>query len=203
MKRRELRERIFEILFRVEFMNENDMEEQMELFFEDLAEAKPSDVDYIKNKYMAVREKMPMIDIMIDEKSTGWKTSRMGKVELTILRLAVYEMLFDEDVPVTVAINEAVEIAKKYGQDNSGSFVNAILAKREIAQMRCQRFIDVRVRRCPWADGYKSAEQIPPKVWLENGFAAPCSKCSEYFYDGDLVQIGDEYFCKSCSQNHQ
>ena len=129
MKRRELREHIFEILFRVEFMNEEDMKEQMELFFEDLAEARPEDVDYIKNKYMAVREKMPMTDIMIDEKSTGWKTSRMGKVELTILRLAVYEMLFDEDVPVTVAINEAVEIAKKFGGDDTPAFVNGVLAK--------------------------------------------------------------------------
>ena len=129
MKRRELREHIFEILFRVEFMSETDMEEQMELFFEDLAEARPADVEYIKNKYQAVREKMPMIDIMIDEKSTGWKTSRMGKVELTILRLAVYEMLFDEDGPSTVAINEAVEIAKKFGGDDTPAFVNGILAK--------------------------------------------------------------------------
>ena len=129
MKRRELRERIFEILFRVEFMNETDMEEQMQLFFEDLAEAKPADVEYIQNKYQAVREKMPMIDIMIDEKSKGWKTSRMGKVELTILRLAVYEMLFDEDVPATVAINEAVEIAKKFGGDDTPAFVNGVLAK--------------------------------------------------------------------------
>lgn len=129
MKRRELREHIFEILFRVEFMSESDMEEQLELFFEDLAEARPADVDYIKNKYLAVREKMPMIDILIDEKSTGWKTGRMGKVELTILRLAVYEMLFDEDVPVTVAINEAVEISKKFGGDDTPAFVNGILAK--------------------------------------------------------------------------
>ena len=129
MKRRELREHIFEILFRVEFMSESDMEEQLELFFEDLAEARPADVDYIKNKYFAVREKMPMIDVLIDEKSTGWKTSRMGKVELTILRLAVYEMLFDEDVPVTVAINEAVEISKKFGGDDTPAFVNGILAK--------------------------------------------------------------------------
>ena len=129
MKRRELREHIFEILFRVEFMSESDMEEQLELFFEDLAEARPADVDYIKNKYFAVRDKMPMIDILIDEKSTGWKTSRMGKVELTILRLAVYEMLFDEDVPVTVAINEAVEISKKFGGDDTPAFVNGILAK--------------------------------------------------------------------------
>ena len=120
---------IFEFLFRVEFMSESDMEEQLELFFEDLAEARPSDVDYIKNKYLAVREKMPMIDVLIDEKSTGWKTGRMGKVELTILRLAVYEMLFDEDVPVTVAINEAVEISKKFGGDDTPAFVNGILAK--------------------------------------------------------------------------
>lgn len=129
MKRRELRERIFEILFRVEFMSEDDMKEQMALFFEDLAEAKPSDADYIRNKYMAIREKMDRIDIMIDEKSTGWKTNRMGKVELTILRLAVYEMFFDEDVPATVAINEAVELSKKFGGDDTPAFINGVLAK--------------------------------------------------------------------------
>lgn len=128
MKRRELREHIFEILFRVEFMDDQDMEEQMDLFFEDLA-AEAEDVNYMKNKYLAIREKMSEIDITIDEKSTGWKTSRMGKVELTILRLAVYEMLFDEDVPVTVAINEAVEIAKKFGGDDTPAFVNGVLAK--------------------------------------------------------------------------
>ena len=83
----------------------------------------------MKNKYLAIREKMAEIDKTIDEKSTGWKTSRMGKVELTILRLAVYEMLFDEDVPVTVAINEAVEIAKKFGGDDTPAFVNGVLAK--------------------------------------------------------------------------
>ena len=128
MKRRELRELIFEILFRVEFMDEQDMQEQMDLFFEDLA-AGAEDVEYMKNKYLAIREKMAEIDKTIDEKSTGWKTSRMGKVELTILRLAVYEMLFDEDVPVTVAINEAVEIAKKFGGDDTPAFVNGVLAK--------------------------------------------------------------------------
>ena len=128
MKRRELREHIFEILFRVEFMDEQDMHEQMDLFFEDLA-AGAEDVEYMKNKYLAIREKMAEIDKTIDEKSTGWKTSRMGKVELTILRLAVYEMLFDEDVPVTVAINEAVEIAKKFGGDDTPAFVNGVLAK--------------------------------------------------------------------------
>ena len=59
----------------------------------------------------------------------GWKTARMGKVDLTLLRLAVYEIKFEDDIPTGVAINEAVELAKKYGTDDSSSFVNGILAK--------------------------------------------------------------------------
>ena len=59
----------------------------------------------------------------------GWKTDRMGKSELAIIRLAVYEMLYDETVPVKVAINEAVDLARKYGGDESPAFVNGILAK--------------------------------------------------------------------------
>ncbi len=130
MKRRELREHVFEILFRVEFNGKEEMQEQMELFFDDMKElATEQDLSYMKAKYHAVEEKIPEIDGLIDEKSTGWKTSRMGKVELTLLRLAVYEALFDEDVPVGVAINEAIELAKKYGGDDTPSFVNGILAK--------------------------------------------------------------------------
>ena len=68
-------------------------------------------------------------DTQINEKSTGWKTTRMGKVDLTIIRLAVYEILFEDDIPNKVAINEAVELAKAYGRDDSSSFVNGILAK--------------------------------------------------------------------------
>ncbi len=69
------------------------------------------------------------IDAMVNEVAQGWKTSRMGKVDLTLIRLAVYEMKFEEDVPQGVAINEAVELAKSYGTDDSSSFVNGILAK--------------------------------------------------------------------------
>ena len=74
-------------------------------------------------------EQVEKIDSTIEEVSEGWKIKRMGRVDLSIMRLAVYEMKYDEDIPVRVAINEAVEIAKKYGQDNSPSFVNGILAK--------------------------------------------------------------------------
>jgi len=72
---------------------------------------------------------MPELDAQLNEKAEGWDIKRIGKVELTVMRLALYEMQHDDDVPVSVAINEAVELAKKFGQDNSGSFVNAILAK--------------------------------------------------------------------------
>ena len=72
---------------------------------------------------------MEEIDALLNEKSAGWKTKRMSKVDLNILRLAVYEMKYDEDVPVKVAINEAVEISKSFGGDDSASFVNGILGK--------------------------------------------------------------------------
>ena len=72
---------------------------------------------------------MPEIDSLLNENAKGWKTTRMNKVDLSVLRLAVYEMKWDEDIPEGVAINEAVELAKRFGGENSGSFVNGILGK--------------------------------------------------------------------------
>ena len=74
-------------------------------------------------------ELIPEIDEKINQVAEGWKTRRMGKVELTILRLAVYEMQYDEEIPEKVAINEAVELAKKFGRDESPAFINGVLAK--------------------------------------------------------------------------
>ena len=73
-------------------------------------------------------EHLPEIDAKIDNAAKGWSISRIGKVELSVLRLAVYEMLYDEDIPVGVAIDEAVELSKRFGQESSGPFVNGILA---------------------------------------------------------------------------
>ena len=132
MKRRELREHIFQLLFRVEFNEKDEMAKQVGLFVEDMeeeTEVKERDKTYISEKYAKIVEKLPEIDKMLDEVSKGWKTSRMGKVDLTLIRLAVYEIKFEEDVPTGVAINEAVELAKRYGTDDSASFVNGILAK--------------------------------------------------------------------------
>lgn len=129
MKRRELREHIFELLFRIEFNDPKDMPEQMRLFFTDMEELREADQTYIEEKYARIVERLPELDRQIEETAKSWKISRMGKVDLTILRLAVYEMEFDEDVPVGVAINEAVELSKKFGGDDSPAFVNGILGK--------------------------------------------------------------------------
>lgn len=132
MKRRELREHVFELLFRVEFNGQEEMREQASLFVENMKEeqeVRPEDESYISGKYEKIVEKLPEIDAMLDRISKGWKTSRMGKVDLTILRLAVYEMKYDEDIPEKVAINEAVELSKKFGGDDSPAFINGVLAK--------------------------------------------------------------------------
>ena len=132
MKRRELRERIFQLLFRVEFNGQEEMQEQLDLFVDDIKEEQevsPADEAYISGKYGKIVDKLPEIDAMLEDASKGWKISRMNKVDLTILRLAAYEMKFDEDIPQKVAINEAVELSKKFGGDESPSFVNGVLAK--------------------------------------------------------------------------
>lgn len=130
MTRTELREYVFKLLFRVEFNEPEDMAVQEELFFQD-DETVFSDKDkaYIAEKFERIKDAIPELDEALFAKAEGWNKNRMGKVELTIFRLAIYEILKDDTVPAGVAINEAVELAKKYGQDNSGSFVNGVLAK--------------------------------------------------------------------------
>lgn len=129
MSRREIREQIFKLLFRAEFYEESDMPEQLSLFFEELDQREEKETAYIQKKYEGIMARLTEIDAMINEVAQGWKTSRMGKVDLTLIRLATYELKFEEDIPTGVAINEAVELAKAYGTDDSASFVNGILAK--------------------------------------------------------------------------
>ena len=129
MSRREMREQVFKLLFRVEFNNAEEMKEQEQFYFDELEEATGKDQEYILNKYRAIDEKKEEIDKLLNEVTEGWKTSRMNRVDLTILRLATYEIKWDEDVPTGVAINEAVELAKKYSSDDGPAFVNGVLAK--------------------------------------------------------------------------
>ena len=128
-RRTELREATFLILFRMDFYPKEDMEEQIKDFFEGEDGFTEAERQYIGDKVISIAEKLDEIDQVLDEYSIGWKVKRMSKVDLTILRLAYYEIKYDEKVPVSTAINEAVELAKNYGEENSASFVNGILAK--------------------------------------------------------------------------
>lgn len=129
MSRREVREQIFKLLFRAEFYEEEELPKQLQLFFEELDQTENKDTIYIREKVEQILARLPEIDSMVNGVAQGWKTSRMGKVDLTLIRLAVYEIKFEEEIPTGVAINEAVELAKSYGTDGSSSFVNGILAK--------------------------------------------------------------------------
>lgn len=129
MGRSELREHIFKMIFGMEFSSEEQMEEQLVLYLEQLCDVSEKDYNYMLNKAKAVIEKTEEIDQMINDNATGWKTGRMNKVDLSILRLAVYEMKWDDDVPVKVAINEAVELAKRFSGDEGPAFVNGVLGK--------------------------------------------------------------------------
>ena len=130
MSRRELREHIFRMLFRREFFDsEEEFEGQVQMYLEELEPLEEKDRSYMREKTDAVYHLVPELDEKLNEVAKGWKTGRMGKVDLTVLRLALYEMRHEESGPEKVAINEAVEIARKYGGDDSPSFVNGILAK--------------------------------------------------------------------------
>ena len=145
MTRREAREHCFKMLLCQDFYPAEEKEEQLERYFEAPKEdvtgedgkdeilhdpfEKEEDRAYLEKRVEKIMELIPEIDEKINEIAEGWRTRRMGKVELTILRLAVFEMKYDEEIPEKVAINEAVELAKKFGGDEAPAFVNGILAK--------------------------------------------------------------------------
>lgn len=145
MTRREMREHCFKMLFCVDFYSAGELPGQMENYFLMLDEeeegpegdaevihrmvAKPEDREELTAKVLRIIQEISPLDERINKVAEGWRTKRMGKVELTILRLAVYEMKYDVEIPEKVAINEAVELAKKFGGKDSSGFINGILAK--------------------------------------------------------------------------
>ena len=129
MKRSLIRERIFVLVFMSEFNSPEDMPEEIRLYMESPeGNADDKTAALIKEKVEKILPLIPEIDEIIGKHSDKWSVDRMGKVELSVLRLAVYELLYDDSIPDKVAINEAVELAKKYGQDNAGKYVNGVLA---------------------------------------------------------------------------
>jgi len=124
-----MREHAFKELFLTEFYQQEEFASQCSVYLEEQENLEPDVQEELWDRALRMSERVPELDQRINAVAEGWKTGRMGKVDLTILRLALYEILYDEGVPVKVAINEAVEIAKKYGGEDSASFVNAILGK--------------------------------------------------------------------------
>lgn len=130
MNRTELREHIFKLLYLSDFHEPNDIDSQTELYFGELeVEVLDDEKKYIKDKVTDILDKISEIDEAISKVAEKWSIDRMSKVDLTILRLAYFEMKMDDDIPPKVAIDQAVELAKKYGTDESSKFVNGVLAK--------------------------------------------------------------------------
>ena len=120
MQRREARELLLTALYRCEFLPA-----ALEELFE---ETDPEDQrDYIEAVFNGIRERQPEIDRMLGEKTIGWKFERLALLDRNILRLGVYELLYFDDVPPEVALDEAVELAKKFGTEQARKFINGIL----------------------------------------------------------------------------
>ena len=131
MTRHEIREQVFLALFSLGFHENEDNRELVIRYLDDTAEEKAADLERaeIIQKTLGIYDRKAELDEKIDSVSQGWKTGRMGKAELNILRLALYEIFYDTEVPVKVAINEAVDLTKEYCNDETPAFVNGILAK--------------------------------------------------------------------------
>lgn len=129
MTRRSLRETCFKILFCINFYPPEEIDDEIEQYFDDQTEFTDEEKEEVRNRVRLISEKVPEIDEKLKSITEGWKLERVGKVELSLLRLAVFEMLYDEEVPEKVAINEAIELARKYSGDDAPSFINGVLAK--------------------------------------------------------------------------
>ena len=124
MKRREAREYTFKLIYELGVQTDKSAEE----LIEHTAQAQEFDPDkYIKQTVKGVIEHKDEIDELISECAVNWNFNRLSATSLAVMRLATYEMIYSEDVPFSIAINEAVEIAKKYDHDKAPKFINGIL----------------------------------------------------------------------------
>ncbi len=124
MTRKQAREEAFILIFEKEF-NSDSLEDILSLAKE-VRDIEPD--DYIKNVFFGVFENIETIDEIISKNAVGWSIKRITKTALAILRLAIYEMEYFDEIPVSVSINEAVELAKKYATKEDASFINGILS---------------------------------------------------------------------------
>jgi len=126
MKRSKAREMAMNILFQMDFHNEYTLDFTNK-YLENSEESENDQEEYIRVLTQKFMNNMEVIDKLIEEKSNEWKLSRIAKVDLAILRVAITELEYFDDIPNSVSINEAVELAKTFSTEESGSFVNGIL----------------------------------------------------------------------------
>lgn len=124
LKRKEAREIVIGLLFETEFNAECD---RMEIFARSCENREIPEDEYIKKAYFGVCDNIEKIDMLIGNNSNGWKTNRLTRLSRSVMRLAVYEMVFCDDIPNSVSINEAVELTKKFDDPKARAFVNGVL----------------------------------------------------------------------------
>ena len=140
IKRKEAREILFGLLFEKEFKCGENIDEIYNISVEN--REIPDDA-YIKNGFYTIAEKSELLDTVIGKYANGWKTDRLSRVSRSVIRLAVYEMLFCKDIPANVSISEAVELVKKYGEDKARAFVNGVLSSinKDVSEAGVEAFI--------------------------------------------------------------
>ncbi len=128
MGRRETREKAMKFLYQIQ-IQKDDIEEQIDRFIVEYNIKEETDKEYMLNVVHGVIREQQALDQLISRHLKGWTIGRIPKVDLAIIRLSSYEMKFREDIPNNVSINEAVEMAKKYCDDQSKAFINGVLGK--------------------------------------------------------------------------
>lgn len=124
-KRKDTRKNAMELMFQMEI--QNDFSDEAIEKFQELNSLTVKQRDYMSLLFRNIEERLEKVDTVIEENAENWRIQRLAKVDLSILRIALIEMFYVEEVPIAVAINEAVSLAKIYGSDNSAKFINGIL----------------------------------------------------------------------------
>ena len=125
VKRKDTRKNAMELIFQMEI--QNDFSDEAIEKFQELNSLTVKQRDYMSLLFRNIEERLEKVDTVIEENAENWRIQRLAKVDLSILRIALIEMFYVEEVPIAVAINEAVSLAKIYGSDNSAKFINGIL----------------------------------------------------------------------------
>lgn len=128
MSRKKARDNAFKCIYELEFGRDENIEKILNNCYEE-NDNKPEEKEYISNVVKGVKENLAEIDNIILSKLKNWSLDRIAKIDLAILRLAIYEIKYVEDIPEKVSANEAVELAKTYGNNDSKSFINGVIAK--------------------------------------------------------------------------